>query len=368
MTGRRELQTGQHGALPEAGRLDAAALLRWYEGAARDLPWRIGPGARAAGVRPDPYRVWLSEVMLQQTTIAHATAYFLAFTQRWPDVAALARAPDADVMAAWAGLGYYSRARNLLACARAVMAGGGAFPATLEGLRALPGVGAYTAGAVGAIAFGLPVPAVDGNVERVVARLMTLSGDWAAQKRVIAAEVSAAMPVGRSGEFAEALMDLGATVCRPRRPDCANCPLQAGCLARESGTPEAWPQKPRKAAPMAVSGEVWVVVDSEERVFVEQRPAEGLLGGMVGLPGSAWGAGVVPVAARPPWASGMTAAAPVSHVFTHLRLSLDVQVRRAASGEAVPDGLHAMPVGQARQALPSVFRKALASALGALPD
>lgn len=339
--------------------LDAQALLGWYEGAARVLPWRVGPGERALGVRPDPYRVWLSEVMLQQTTIAHATAYFLAFTARWPDVGALAGADDGEVMGAWAGLGYYSRARNLLACARAVAAAGGRFPQTVEGLRALPGIGAYTAGAVAAIAFGVRTAAVDGNVERVTARVLTLSGEWSAQKRIIAQVVARSVPQGRAGEFAEALMDLGATVCRPRGPTCGVCPLRAGCGAARSGTPEAWPQKPRKAAPVAVSGEAWVVVDAQGRVWTELRPPEGLLGGMIGLPGSAWTPEPGPRGALPAWAQGMVQAGAITHVFTHLRLTLEVQVRRSQEREAVPEGLRAVAVGEARSAMPSVFRKAL---------
>jgi A/G-specific adenine glycosylase len=186
-------------------------LLAWYEAHARDLPWRVGPRARARGERPDPYRVWLSEIMLQQTTIAHGTRYFLDFTRRWPTVGALAATEDEDVMAAWAGLGYYARARNLLKCARAVAASGGAFPRTAKALQALPGIGPYTAGAIAAIAFDRPEPAIDGNVERVAARLLALEGEWKDQKAQIRTFVAGEVPVERPGEFAEALMDLGAT-------------------------------------------------------------------------------------------------------------------------------------------------------------
>ena len=221
----------------------AASLLAWYDRHARKLPWRAPPGAKA-----DPYAVWLSEIMLQQTTVAAVGPYFERFLARWPDVAALAAAPDEEVMREWAGLGYYSRARNLVACARRV-AERGRFPDTEDGLRELPGVGPYTAAAIAAIAFGRRAVVVDGNVERVVARLHAISTPLPAAKPEIRTYADRLTPAARAGDFAQAMMDLGATICTPKRPACALCPLKAGCKARKSNTPEAWPRRAPKPGP-----------------------------------------------------------------------------------------------------------------------
>ncbi|MFN3230421.1 MAG: A/G-specific adenine glycosylase, partial [Asticcacaulis sp.] len=237
-----------------------SALLDWYDIHARDLPWRVGPSARRAGVRPDPYRVWLSEIMLQQTTVPHATPYFEAFTRRWPTVSALAACEDAELMAAWAGLGYYARARNLLACARAVAARGGVFPDTEAALRALPGLGAYTAAAVAAIAFDEPATVVDGNVERVMARLFAVDAPLPAARKALRAWAEALTGPERPGDWAQALMDLGSGVCRPRNPDCGACPLQAHCLAKARGEAATYPRKMPKAARPDRVGRVWVLV------------------------------------------------------------------------------------------------------------
>ncbi|HEX7759598.1 MAG TPA: A/G-specific adenine glycosylase, partial [Caulobacteraceae bacterium] len=225
-----------------------AHLLAWYDANARDLPWRTGPAAGAAGVRSDPYRVWLSEVMLQQTTVPHAAPYFLTFTRRWPTVSDLAREADGAVMAAWAGLGYYARARNLLACARAVAdEHGGVFPDTEAGLRALPGVGAYTAAAVAAIAFDRPANVVDGNIERVMARLFAVEDPLPAAKPELKALAERFVTAQRPGDWAQALMDLGATVCRPKAPLCDRCPITTHCAGLATGTPEVYPRKTAKA-------------------------------------------------------------------------------------------------------------------------
>ena len=221
----------------------AAALLEWYDAHARALPWRAPPGSPA----PDPYRVWLSEVMLQQTTVNAVKTYFTAFTARWPDVVALAAAEDADVMAAWAGLGYYARARNLLACAREVAARGGTFPATEAELRALPGLGAYTAAAVAAIAFGERAVVVDANVERVVSRLFAIADPLPAGRVPIREAAGDITPIDRAGDFAQAMMDLGATLCTRSKPECPRCPLQAICVATRTQEFEAYPgKKPKK--------------------------------------------------------------------------------------------------------------------------
>jgi A/G-specific adenine glycosylase len=328
------------------------ALLDWYDAHARTLAWRAAPGSTA---RPDPYRVWLSEVMLQQTTTPHATPYFLAFTRRWPTVSDLAAAEDGELMAAWAGLGYYARARNLLACARAVARDhGGVFPDTEAGLLALPGIGAYTAAAVAAIAFDRPANVVDGNVERVTARLFAVETPLPAARPELRALAGALVADDRPGDWAQALMDLGATVCRPRSPLCGACPLRPWCAAYASGAPERFPLKAPKAERPRRSGVAWVLRDAAGRVALARRPAKGLLGGMLGLPTSDWSVAPDPT---PPVAADWRAAGAVEHVFTHFALTLEVRTGRG-KGDFVwmePDG--------ALKALPTVFRKALERAL-----
>lgn len=337
-----------------------ADLLQWYDQHARALPWRVGPLARGRGERPDAYRVWLSEIMLQQTTTVHAAPYFERFTHRWPDVLTLAQADDAEVMAAWAGLGYYARARNLLACARAVVRDhGGVFPDTEAGLRALPGVGSYTAAAIAAIAFDRPANVVDGNVERVMARLHAHRSPLPAAKPELAALAARFVTSDRPGDWAQALMDLGSMVCRPRSPACEACPLAWGCAARSEGQADRFPLKaPKKARPHRC-GLVWVLLDDAGRVAVVRRPARGLLGGMLGLPTSEWGQGQDESAlkALAPAVADWQDAGSVEHVFTHFSLSLSVHVARGAGD------LDWKPVDEARAALPSVFRKALERAL-----
>ncbi|MEH6490189.1 A/G-specific adenine glycosylase [Hyphomonas oceanitis] len=327
-------------------------LLAWYDQNARDLPWRVLPVDRALGKRPDPYRIWLSEIMLQQTTIPHGTPYFHAFTQRWPTVEALANSRDEEVMTAWAGLGYYARARNLLKCAREVVALGG-FPETEKALVKLPGIGPYTAGAIAAIAFDRQAAAVDGNVDRVFARLLALKGDWAEAKKVIAAEVRALVPEKRPGEFAEALMDLGATVCTPTRPNCLICPLATMCAARAEGAPDTYPRKPAKAATKVRHGVAYVLLDSDEIMLV-RRPDKGLLGGMLALPCTDWPKTGMPEEA-PPVGAGWEIIGEVRHVFTHFALILTV--KRARLKAKRPDGVWT-PIRDV-EGLPSVFAKAL---------
>lgn len=325
-----------------------AALLDWYDGHRRTLAWRPRPGE----ARPDPYRVWLSEVMLQQTTTPHATPYFEAFTRRWPTVSDLAAAGDAEVMAAWAGLGYYARARNLLACARAVTGEhGGVFPDTEGGLLALPGVGAYTAAAVAAIAFDRPANVVDGNIERVMARLFAVEAPLPAAKPELKRLAAALVADDRPGDWAQALMDLGATVCRPGRPLCERCPLTSWCAAFQSGRPERYPLRTKKADRPRRSGVAWVLRDDRGRVALTRRPAKGLLGGMLGLPTSDWS--VTPVEAAPPAPSNWRDAGAVEHVFTHFALTLEVR-----AGEGAGDFIW-LPADEALASLPTVFRKAL---------
>jgi A/G-specific adenine glycosylase len=335
-----------------------AALLAWYDVQARDLAWRTGPAAGKAGQRSDPYRVWLSEVMLQQTTVPHATPYFLSFTRRWPTVSDLAAAEDGDLMAAWAGLGYYARARNLLACARAVAADhGGVFPDTEEALRALPGVGAYTAAAVAAIAFDRAANVVDGNVERVMARLFAVEEpvpDAKPELKRLAGElVTGAKGYGRPGDWAQALMDLGATVCRPKAPLCDRCPISAWCEGFKSGAPETYPRKTRKADRPRRFGVAYVLTRGDATALV-RRPPKGLLGGMLGLPTSDWRAAPYTdeeAVAAAPAAGAWRDLGAVEHVFTHFSLTLRVF---AAEG----GGDFVWTPREGLSALPSVFLKA----------
>ena len=330
------------------------ALLDWYDAGARVLPWRSPPGAAE---RTEPYRVWLSEVMLQQTTVAHATPYFLRFTERWPTVNDLAAAEDADVMAAWAGLGYYARARNLLACARAVAAEhGGAFPQTEAELLALPGVGAYTAAAVAAIAFDRPANVVDGNVERVMSRLFAVETPLPAARPELKRLAALFVNDDRPGDWPQALMDLGSGVCRPKSPSCELCPLAFGCEGLKTGAPARYPLKTRKAGRPHRHGHAFVLRDGEGRIGLVRRPDKGLLGGMLGLPTSDWSA--TPVF-DPPSTANWTEAGAVEHVFTHFSLTLTVHV-----GAGDGDFLWT-EADQALAALPTVFRKALERGLAA---
>jgi A/G-specific adenine glycosylase len=340
-----------------------AALLAWYDEGARDLPWRVRPQAHAAGVRADPYRVWLSEVMLQQTTVPHATPYFLKFTARWPTVSDLAAEEDGEVMAAWAGLGYYARARNLLACARAVARDhGGVFPDTEDGLRALPGLGPYTAAAVAAIAFDRPANVVDGNVERVMARLFALEAPMPDAKPELKRLAAGLVADHRPGDWAQALMDLGATVCRPKAPLCDRCPMAAACVARKGGVPETYPRKTPKAERPHRFGVAYVLTRGAEIALV-RRPPKGLLGGMLALPTSDWRSArwseAEALAAAPADAS-WRGVGEVEHVFTHFSLTL--QLLRA-EGEA--EDVIWSP-RRDLDALPSVFLKAAKAGLSNL--
>ena len=338
-------------------------LLDWYRASARDLPWRRAPSSGAGagpGPAPDPYRVWLSEVMLQQTTVAHATPYYAAFLSRWPTVCDLADAEDAEVMAAWAGLGYYARARNLLACARAVRDRfDGRFPDTEAGLLDLPGVGPYTAAAVAAIAFDRPANVVDGNVERVMSRLFAVDTPLPAARPELRTLAAGLVDAGAPGDWAQALMDLGATVCRPRSPRCDLCPATEDCAAWASGTPEAWPRKTARAARPVRAGVVFVV-RNDDTVAVVRRPPRGLLGGMLGLPTTDWtasGPDAGAIAAAAPARLHWREAGAVDHVFTHFSLELKVL---AAEGLATDvEWLSLDALGD----LPSVFLKAARRAL-----
>ncbi|SIQ70102.1 A/G-specific DNA-adenine glycosylase [Paracoccus thiocyanatus] len=325
-------------------------LLAWYDRHARRLPWRAPPGQAPA----DPYRVWLSEVMLQQTTVAAVKSYFERFTSLWPTVQNLAAAGDAQVMAEWAGLGYYARARNLIACARAVAAMG-AFPDTREGLAALPGIGAYTSAAIAAIAFDRPETVVDGNVERVVARLFAVQTPLPGAKPELVTLAQGLTPARRPGDYAQAMMDLGATICTPRSPACGICPINDHCAARALGIAADLPRKTPKQPKPLRSGTAWIGF-ADGAVLVETRPSKGLLGGTLAFPSTGWDGSDLPPPAPADWQQvGL-----VRHVFTHFALDLTVMSARLtgepARGRLAP--LHAFSPA----ALPGLMRKAWALA------
>jgi A/G-specific adenine glycosylase len=342
----------------------APPLLAWYDRHARILPWRVSPKDREHGVVADPYRVWLSEIMLQQTTVQAVKSYFDVFVTRWPTVNDLAAAETGDVMKAWAGLGYYSRARNLKKCADQVADElGGVFPQTEEGLRALPGIGPYTAAAIAAIAFDVPAAVVDGNIERVFTRLFEIETPLPSAKSEIRDLVANATPADRPGDFAQGLMDLGATICTPKRPACALCPLTEGCEARKSGRQEQFPVKPAKKAKPVRKGAAFVAERGDGAVLLVKRPDKGLLGGMTGLPTSNWtvradgqtGIGAAPFEAQ--WRQTGT----ISHVFTHFELRLEV-FHAVVTGKTDHPGWWSARDSLAGEALPTVMKKALASA------
>ena len=322
----------------------ANRLLQHYVDNARRLPWRSMPGEAP----PDPYRVWLSEVMLQQTTVAAVTPRFQRFVERWPTVEALAAARDEDVLSEWAGLGYYARALNLIACAREVAARGG-FPEREDELRKLPGIGTYTAAAIAAIAFGRRALVMDTNVERVVARLHGIDTPIADSKPKLRALLDEMTPRERAGDFAQAMMDLGATICRPKAPDCGSCPLQSDCAAFASGEPERFPAPRRKAVrPVRYGIAYWI--ERNGCVWLVRRPAKGILGGMAALPGLEWVDESQPAG---------PVIGQVTHVFTHFRLELEVLAASEADGEGWWQPLDRLDAA----GLPTLYRRAAASVL-----
>lgn len=329
----------------------SSMLLDWYDEHARSLPWRATPGTPP----PDPYRVWLSEVMLQQTTVAAVKPYFAKFTEKWPNVEALAAAPEEDVMAAWAGLGYYSRARNLVKCARAVAATGG-FPTSEAELKKLPGLGDYTAAAVAAIAFGERAVVVDANVERVVARLFAIEDPLPGARKAIRAQVDAITPDMRSGDFAQAMMDLGSSLCSARDAKCLLCPLQSSCEGRANGDPLRLPVKaPKKAKPRRTGTAFWIA--REDAVWLVKRPGKGMLGGMRALPDDGWSARG-DGNEEAPLSGAWKAAGVVRHSFTHFDLELGVAMY---AGDAVDlsDNGEWWPLCEIEDAgLPTLFAKA----------
>jgi A/G-specific adenine glycosylase len=343
------------------------ALLKWYDRHRRRLPWRALPGQHA-----DPYRVWLSEIMLQQTTVKAVAPYYARFLERWNDVRALASAPLDDVLKGWAGLGYYARARNLHACARAVVERyGGTFPASEEDLRTLPGIGAYTAAAIAAIAFDQHATPVDGNIERVIVRLYAIETPLPAAKPEIY-ERAVALTPRRAGDFAQAMMDLGAAICSPKNPACALCPWNDVCAARARGDAETFPRRTPKREGALRRGAAFVVRRADGKVLVRTRPARGLLGGMTEVPTTEWSkdfaeADALTVAPRfsaikqNRW---RRTAGVVRHVFTHFPLELTVYAAELPAKAAAPAGTRWVAFDDlSGEALPSLMRKVIAHAL-----
>jgi A/G-specific adenine glycosylase len=336
-------------------------LLAWYDGHARKLPWRAPPG-----IAPDPYKVWLSEIMLQQTTVAAVKDYFLKFIALWPTVEALAAAPLDDILKAWAGLGYYARARNLHACARLVTTHhGGRFPETEAGLLELPGIGTYTAGAIAAIAFNRQAAAVDGNVERVIARLEAIEAPLPQAKPAIRNHVLKLIPQDRPGDFAQAMMDLGATICTPRAANCLICPWSGPCLARQRGLADVLPRKAAKTAqPLRRGIAFWV--ERDRSLLLRRRPEKGLLGGMMEVPSTPWASERPrqPLDSAPVGAQWRRKAALIEHTFTHFHLELEIwRAREPFGGDLRDDGDYRwVPMAAlAGEALPSVMRKIVAA-------
>ena len=332
-------------------------LLAWYDAHGRDLPWRT------KGERPDPYHVWLSEIMLQQTTVAAVKAYFIKFLGLWPTVDSLAAAPLDDVLKAWAGLGYYARARNLHACAKVVaMEFGGRFPESLTELRKLPGVGPYTAGAIAAIAFDRPHAAVDGNVERVLSRLYAIEVPLPESKPLIRGHAEALVPDERAGDFAQALMDLGATLCTPRSPNCPICPWAEDCVGAKRGIAAMLPKRRPKSAIPTRQGVAFWIERRDGAVLLRRRPEKGLLGGMMEVPSTGWSGEVdPPVAAKWQKLPGL-----VTHTFTHFHLELEVfSTLTLQDGEHRGDGIYrwVQPEALQHEALPTVMRKVVALVL-----
>jgi A/G-specific adenine glycosylase len=322
-----------------AARPEPADLLHWYDRHRRVLPWRA-----RAGERPDPYRIWLSEIMLQQTTVKAVAPYYARFLDRFPTVQHLARAPLDDVLRAWAGLGYYARARNLHACAQTVAEQhDGTFPSIEGALAELPGIGPYTAAAIAAIAFDAPATPVDGNIERVVARLFAVEDELPDAKPEIRRLAATLTPARRAGDFAQAMMDLGATLCTPKKPACALCPWMDGCAARARGDAEFFPRKAAKPEGKLRRGAAFVVVRADGHLLVRTRPTKGLLGGMTEVPTSAWThdfAGDTALAEAPHLSRATWQRVPgvVRHVFTHFPLELEVHRAKVAPATRAPAG------------------------------
>lgn len=343
----------------------AQSLLHWYDKHHRILPWRISPAQSAQGIKPDPYKIWLSEVMLQQTTVEAVKAYFLKFTQTWPSIKDLAAAQEDDIMRAWAGLGYYSRARNLKKCAdRLVTDYDTSFPDNASELKKLPGIGDYTSAAIAAIAFNKPEAVVDGNVERVISRLFALTTPLPQAKPQIRELTTTIMSHDRPGDFAQSMMDLGATICTPKRPACALCPLNENCLALKAHDPESFPLKmPKKKRPIRL-GAAFVAEADDGSILLRKRTAKGLLQNMAEVPGSLWSVrmdGSTDLSAAP-FVANWRNAGMITHIFTHFELHLTVYHTTGTDKRRINDGWWSAPDSLTNEALPTVMKKAIATA------
>jgi len=344
----------------------ASRLLDWYDKHHRVLPWRITPAEQGRGVKADPYRVWLSEIMLQQTTVEAVKSYFAKFIGQWPNVKVLARTSQDDVLRAWAGLGYYSRARNMKACADIIVTcHSGRFPSELEKLRALPGIGDYTAAAIAAIAFDRPHAVVDGNVERVVSRLFGIRTALPAAKKEIRIHTQAITPATRPGDFAQAMMDLGASVCIPRHPGCFICPLNGMCLALQQDEPEKFPVKAPRPEKPARTGIAFIALSQNGRLYLQKRHQKGLLGGMSEIPNHfAPGASKTDLSLAP-FPESWTYRGDIVHVFTHFTLFMSVYMAENLAENTYNGGWWVKIEDLGREALPTVMKKAVAKALPA---
>jgi A/G-specific adenine glycosylase len=337
-------------------------LLNWYDHNARVLPWRVGPGKRLDGARPNPYHVWLSEVMLQQTTVAAVIGYFNNFIEKWPDITALAGADEEEILKAWAGLGYYSRARNLKKCAdRVVGQFGGCFPNDDVSLRSLPGIGDYTAAAIGAIAFQRAEPVVDGNIERIISRLETIEIPLPKSRPLVRQRMGALVPSERPGDFVQAMMDLGAGICAPRNPSCDECPIGNHCKAGASDNPQNWPLRLAKKPKPERVGAAFVTIDGDGAVLLQKRGEKGLLAGMSQVPTSGWTAKEdgESGADAAPFAADWQACGTIRHTFTHFHLTLHVYQAKV-DGEITSNGWWSKDV--VNEALPTVFKKVISKA------
>lgn len=338
------------------------SILRWYDENARDLPWRVPPHSNQKSIRPDPYHIWLSEIMLQQTTVAAVKPYYQKFLSLWPTISNLAKADRTEIMAAWAGLGYYSRARNLKKCAEEIHQNfNGEFPDRAKELIKLPGIGPYTSASIAAIAFGEQIAVVDGNVERVISRFFRIAEQMPAGKKIVAKKLAGLVPASRPGDFAQALMDLGATICTPRSPHCEKCPVAKKCEALAHNDVHAYPNKPVKKAIPVKKGIAFLISREDGYVLLHRRPEKGLLGGMTGFPTSDWGEhpDITESLDNAPIRTDWVRSNQISkHTFTHFKLELEPVRGSVGNRTKAPDNFYwCCPDKIDSQGLPTIFAK-----------